>query len=175
MGPLLVEIGDTNRYNNRRSLVAATFWGSEDPETAAEAAMEMSLRPSDRSWSAPAQLADTAVTRGTNHARLPYFLLVKGLVEYRQGQYAGAQDWAQKSLAGSGTNYTTGVAANAVLAMAQQQLKQPDEARKALVQAAELSETKLPKLESGDLGENWPEWLIARILLREAKGLIETK
>jgi hypothetical protein len=53
--------------------------------------------------------------------------LVKGLVEYRQGHYAGAQDWAQKSLAGSGTNCTTTVAAGAVLAMAQQQVKQTDD------------------------------------------------
>ena len=27
----------------------------------------------------------------------------------------------------------------------------------------------------GDLGENWPEWLVARMLLREAKELVESK
>jgi hypothetical protein len=27
----------------------------------------------------------------------------------------------------------------------------------------------------GGLGENWPEWLVARIILREAKDLIEKK
>ena len=36
-----------------------------------------------------------------------------------------------------------------------------------------MFETKLPTLQSGDLGENWPEWLIARILVREARGLVE--
>jgi hypothetical protein len=41
------------------------------------------------------------------------------------------------------------------------------------LQATQIFETKLPKLESGDLGDNWPESLIAHILLREAKGLIE--
>ena len=175
LGPLLLEIGNTSGYNNRRRIASVTFATTEDPESAAEGAMEMSLRPNDSGWSVPAQLAETAVTRGTNHARLAYFQLVKGLVEYRQGHYASSQGWAQKSLAASGTNYTTAVSAGAVLAMARQQLKQPDEARKALAQAVEVSETKLPKLESGDLGENWPEWLIARILLREAKGLVETK
>jgi hypothetical protein len=44
-----------------------------------------------------------------------------------------------------------------------------------LAQATQVLETKLPKLESGDLGENWPEWLITRILLREAKGTVEGK
>ena len=76
---------------------------------------------------------------------------------------------------GSGTNYTIAVSAGAVLAMAQQQLKQSEDARKSLAQATQAFETKLPKLESGDLGENWPEWLVARILLREAKGVVEAK
>jgi eukaryotic-like serine/threonine-protein kinase len=174
LAPLLVETGDTAGYNNRRRIVSVTSWG-EDPETAAEAAMEMSLLSKDSGWSEPDQLAETAVTRGTNHARLPYFQLVKGLVEYRQEHLDSAVGWAQKSMAGSGTNYTTAASAGAVLAMAQQQLKQPDVARKALAQATELSETKLPKLESGDLGENWPEWLIARILLREAKELMKNR
>ena len=44
-----------------------------------------------------------------------------------------------------------------------------------MVRATQVLETKLPKLESGDLGENWPEWLIARILLREARELVESK
>ena len=137
--------------------------------------MEMSLLPRDSGWSVPAQLAETAVTRGTNHVRLPYFQLVKGLVEYRQGRFDSAVEWAQKSLSSSGTNYTTAASAGAVLAMAQQQLKQTDKARKSLAQATQVFETKLPKQESGDLGENWPEWLIARIFLREAKGVVEAK
>ena len=60
-------------------------------------------------------------------------------------------------------------------ATAEQQLKQPEDARKALAQATQVFETKLLKVESGDLGENWPEWLIARILLREARELVEKK
>ena len=59
--------------------------------------------------------------------------------------------------------------------MAQPQLKQPEEERKVLAQATQLFETKLPKLESGDLGENWPEWRIARILLREVRALVEKR
>jgi len=174
LGPVLLETGDTNGYNNRRRLMSVASWG-EDPETAAEAAMEMSLLPRDSGWTTPAQLAEIAVTRGTNHVRLPYFQLAKGLIEYRQGQFEGAVEWARRSLAASGTNYTTAASAGAVWAMAQQQLKQPDEARKTLAQATQVFETKLPKLASGDLGENWPEWLIARLLLREARELVQKK
>lgn len=59
--------------------------------------------------------------------------------------------------------------------MGGQQLKQPDEARNSLAQAAQIFETNLPKLESGDLGENWPEWLVARLLLREASELLRAR
>jgi hypothetical protein len=60
-------------------------------------------------------------------------------------------------------------------ATAKQQLKQTEAPRKALAQATQAFETKLPKLESGDQGENWPGWLVPRILLREANGMIEEK
>jgi hypothetical protein len=62
-----------------------------------------------------------------------------------------------------------------VLAMAQQQLKQPDEARKAFAKGIEIEETKLPKLDSGDLGTGWywRDWIIAHALMSEAKALIE--
>jgi hypothetical protein len=35
-----------------------------------------------------------------------------------------------------------------------------------------LAETKLPKLDSGDLG-GWNDWIIAHSLMREARILIE--
>jgi hypothetical protein len=33
-------------------------------------------------------------------------------------------------------------------------------------------EQKLPKLESGDIGEGWVDWIIAHALMSEAKALI---
>ena len=64
-------------------------------------------------------------------------------------------------------------AAYSVLAMAQYQLKRSDEARAALAKGVDIVNSKLPKLQNGALGENWIDWLIAHILLREAKALIE--
>jgi len=31
----------------------------------------------------------------------------------------------------------------------------------------------LPKLESGDLGDGWLDWIIAHALMREAQAMIE--
>jgi hypothetical protein len=175
LGPLLVETGNAAGYAAFRARLSARFGWSEDPPTAAEVAMGLVLQPAEARLATASELAETAVTGGTNHACLSNSQLVKALTEYRRGRFASAGDWARKSLSGSGTNYTTAVAARAVLAMSQHQLKQTDEARKGLAQAAETFQTKLPKLESGDLGENWPEWLIARILLREARSVMEQK
>jgi hypothetical protein len=65
------------------------------------------------------------------------------------------------------------VAACAVLAMAQQQLKKTDEARAALAKGLDLAQTKLPQLGSDNLEQDWVDWLIAHILLREARELVE--
>ena len=49
----------------------------------------------------------------------------------------------------------------------------PEHAGRKRPSAVEASRTILAKLESGDLDENWPGWLIARVLLREAGELIK--
>jgi hypothetical protein len=60
-----------------------------------------------------------------------------------------------------------------VLAMAQYRLKQTDEARNTLGKGVEIIDTKLARLESGDLGVGWTDWIIAHALMTEAKALIE--
>jgi len=59
--------------------------------------------------------------------------------------------------------------------MAQQQLKQPEEARKAFAKGLEIEEAKLPKLDSGYLGTEWywRDWIVAHALMTEARALIE--
>jgi hypothetical protein len=56
--------------------------------------------------------------------------------------------------------------------MAQQQLKQTDQARATLAKGIDIVEKKLPTLESGDLGDDWNNWIIAHFLTDEAKALI---
>ena len=52
-------------------------------------------------------------------------------------------------------------------------LKQTDEARAALAKGVEIERTKLPKLESGNLGDHMVDWITAHALMREAQALIE--
>jgi hypothetical protein len=42
-----------------------------------------------------------------------------------------------------------------------------------LAKGLEIAEKNLPKLDSGDLGEGWLDWIITHALMREARALIE--
>jgi hypothetical protein len=48
-----------------------------------------------------------------------------------------------------------------------------DEARDALVKGVKIIDTKMPRLDSGDLGGDWGDLIIAHALEKEAKELIE--
>ena len=123
--------------------------------------------------SAVAEAAETAVTLGQHNGYRPWSELAKSLAEYRQEHFVGAAEWAQKSLAAAGPLRSRDAAAYLVLAMAQMKLKQEPAARVALGQGAEMVEKKLPKLDSGDLGFQWADVIIANLLLREARALID--
>ena len=147
-----------------------TRQGKGDPATAAGVALALVIYPKAQSYKETDSLAEFAVQRGTNHASLPRFQMVLGLVEYRFGRFESAAEWAGRSLAATNADPATVVMANAVLAMARQHLHQLKEGAQALQQAQGLLRTNLPPIKDGtrDLGENWPDWLAAELLVKEA-------
>jgi hypothetical protein len=108
----------------------------------------------------------------TNHERIGWFELAKSLAEYRQDHFTGAIEWSQKALARGGILERV-VLAEIVLAMAHRRLMQADEARRALGNALSMIDKQLPKPDGSDLGPDWSSKLTVRILMREAKKLIE--
>src|SRR5262249_45932449 len=123
-----------------------------------------------------ARLADISAS-ASNKAEDGQLEFPKGLLEYRQARFASAVEWMQKVLSKTGndpfqeTRSGREVEAFMVLAMAQYQSRQIDNARSALARGID-AEAKLPKLDSGDL-RDWPNWVIAHALMGEAKALIE--
>jgi tetratricopeptide (TPR) repeat protein len=124
-------------------------------------------------------LADQAVSLGKDTVWVHYFQLVKGLAEYRAEYFSSAVEWVGKSIdqsrnvGGSLPDWNRDGAAYSLLAMAQHQLKRPDEARAAFAKALEIVNTKMQKLENGTLDDDWVDWLVAHILLREAQAVIQ--
>jgi hypothetical protein len=119
------------------------------------------------------KLAETAASVPTNHPDIVWFRLAKGLAEYREGHFSSAAEWMQRVLADAGQAINRDAEASFVLSMAQHQLGQTDQARATLAQGLEILDTKMAKLQDGDLGGNWDDWMFAHALVKEARGLIE--
>jgi tetratricopeptide (TPR) repeat protein len=172
---VLIANGDTEGYRRHRRAMLARFGATKDPNYAQRTAKACLLLPlTGEDLATIASLADSALSAGRNTWR-DY---TKGLAEYRQGHYDSAVKWTEQVLAkpasATPTAYDLLYAQDSmVLAMAHYHSGQTNDARAVLAKGVEIIETKLPKLENGDLGVYWVDWIITRALMAEAKALIE--
>jgi serine/threonine protein kinase/tetratricopeptide (TPR) repeat protein len=181
--PLLLETGDLPGYDFHRQTALQRFAKPSAPASAAQTAILALLRPAQgaelQTTGELAHFAASAYADGT----LPWRQFAQGLAEYRQGQYADAiKSMVAVQLTGARQNLPSwsherqrnlGASALLIKAMACFQSGQSEPARAALKEGAALVEAQLPALESGDVGRDWPNWLIAHIFLREAEALIQ--
>jgi len=178
LAPLLAASGDLDRYRDLCKEIVTRFGDTTDPFVSDRMTKDCSMLPS--SGTDPevvAKMAEAAAAAGPTDRHFTYFQCTKGMAEYRQGHFADALTFEDKTIAiredpgdylGHDTLY---VEAYAVSAMAHFQLQQTDEARAALARANVIA-ARLPKLESGDIGGSWRDWIIAHKLLDEATALI---
>src|SRR5262249_44740678 len=109
------------------------------------------------------------VVSGTEHDRLYYwFVLSKGLADYRAGRDAEAIQWLKRfPLIEDGVHFDA--TRFAVVAMAQHRLGRPEGARLSLTSAERIL-AKMPDPAKGQpLPVNWHDWLHAWVLCREAQ------
>jgi len=173
LAPSLVQNGDLEAYARHRERILRQFAGTSDPIVAERMAKDcLFVAPPASDLTTIARMVETAVAAGPNHRLWPYFQFVKGLAEYRQGRFASAVEWLQPVLPRSGDMYRT-VQAYMTLAMAQRRLMQTDQARATLAKGVEIAETRFPKSGKASLDEQWHDWIIAHVLMREASSLIE--
>jgi serine/threonine protein kinase/tetratricopeptide (TPR) repeat protein len=181
-GPTLIELGDTNGYEQFRQEAISHFNGGIYPF--ADRIVKISLLlPADEKLlkTLEPQAGATAQSITTNaDANADIFLAAwhsvsLALMEYRRGNFAGAADWCRQSL-----NYPEYIAprtatARIILAMADQKLGKVGDARSQLADAREIIENKFQS--QLDLGTPvsgfWFDWVFARILLDEATKSIE--
>lgn len=170
----LVRIGDLQAYRRNCEQIMARFAEAEAPLVAGRMAKDCTILP-PLAVDLPAldRMAERALAAGETHWNFAWFLLNKGLLQYRQGRYGSAAATMQKVLEISGSKFEQHVEAWMVLAMARHCLQEHDKARSALAQGLEIAETKLPKLDQGKPSRNWIGWVFAHALLREARSLIE--
>jgi serine/threonine protein kinase len=183
-GTLLIEVGNIEGYERLRQAAIARFGDSDILYVGERIAKVSLLLPAGndviRSLAPLAALQTNVEFDPLNRYRsemAAWTSLSLALLEYRRDNQALAVEWCGRSLAFSSDSKVRIATARIVLAMSRHQLQQADAARSELAQGRAIIESKF---RSGlgpteDIFGRWFDWLIARILLREATALIDGK
>jgi serine/threonine protein kinase/tetratricopeptide (TPR) repeat protein len=179
--PLLIQAGKIGHYQAHCKEMLAQFGNTTNPRIAEGTAKSCLLLPSavgPDDLLLAARVAGNAVTLSKEGDWTHWRLMTKGLADYRQGRFTNAlamMGRSQKALTQESDGAADACEADTwfISAMARRQLKQPAEARADLNRGLELVQTKLPKLDGGDLGDQWFDFLTTCILMREAKATVE--
>ena len=182
LGPALIELGDTNRYENFRKAAIARFTARPYPASDRIVKVSLLLPPDKRVMALLQPLADittksfgaTGNDPGEDIFQAAWRSVSLALLEYRRGEYAKAVEWCHRCLGYTEYNAPRTATARAILAMASYQLGKLDEARSELSQAREAIETRYRTgLDRGTGVQGfWFDWAFGRILLREATALM---
>ena len=160
---LCLFLGDEAEYRRARRDLLAQFGSTTDPAVAERTGRACLLLPAPEDELRQAvALTERAVAAGRSGHEFayPYFLFAQGLARYRQGRF----DDAIKLMTGEAAS-VMGPSPRLVLAMAQYQKGQKDQARKTLAAAIASYDWSAAKADNHDA------W-IAHILRREAEALI---
>ena len=182
--PLLLEAGDVEGYDRIRRMALARLADTSNPIAAehllkvslllpADSSLMHSLERLGRLTADSLNSSNSEINGGTYYGA--WRTLALGLWEYRRGNYFLAANWLQKSLNYSNPVQSHKAVAHVILGMAYQQMGQADQAAIEWWQACEMMKRNfdafpVPRLSDAQAGQ-LHDWLIARILLREADSL----
>lgn len=166
LAALRVEMDDTAGYQRVCANIMARYGTTNKPSDGECAAKVCVLTPqSGADFNRVEKLVDAAVAADPNI----WFLLCKGMAEYRLGHYAAAVEPLQKTLSMDGNFTCPGL----MLAMTDYQLGKKDEAKAMLAKLAKHMDETSPKFTKASLGDDaWTDTLVDRHLLREATALM---
>ena len=166
---LLAQIGDRKGYEAHCRRMLERF-GRNTNRTIAERTAKMCLvfqRPADQAR-ALLELTNRSVDGERPHDYLPWFLMAKGMAEYRAGHPEEAIVWLNRSR--ETLAYVQGHAMiDLFLAMSYHRLGRPEDALALLDRGARIIETSIPPSGSGNLGAGLTT---SDIILVEANALI---
>jgi hypothetical protein len=173
----LVEAGDEPGYEQFRRDILKRFAGTRYPVEAERTLKNSLLLPPDESVIAAlaplANLSIQAVPVATPTAAeepwpgaIAWRCSSLALWSYRQGEFAAAVGWCQRSLSYGNNDPARAATANAILAMSCYQLGQAQNATNAFALSRELVDR------NGGQG-SWFDWTLVRILMKEAAGLVQ--
>ncbi|MFT4176158.1 MAG: serine/threonine-protein kinase [Luteolibacter sp.] len=170
---LLCEAGDFAGYDALRTMAIRRFGNTSHPVVAEQVLKVCLLRPVDpetmlRMQSLIRYLDEGTPGERTNERAWRYFALA--MVKCRSGEPAKCLDWLDKMPA-TPLHPPRNAMVSCVRAMAYQRLDRHAEARAEIESVREVIGSRFAgKPEIFDKGDAWINWLIARLLLREAEA-----
>ena len=180
----LMELHDRPAYEDFCRESIKQFRSTTDPLIAERTFKNCLLLPASESLLASlAPLADVAAKSIPENAApgnaswmIPWRCLSLALMEYRRGDYPGAIDWCNRCLTYSNDTAARVATVHAILALSDHQLGQAENARSELARSRELIDNKFKAgLDPGDGYQGfWFDWILGRILEREAIATIES-
>jgi tetratricopeptide (TPR) repeat protein len=173
--PTRAETGDKDGYLNQCREMLRRFESSTDPLLFERIAKLWLLTPDCPGDPAvPARLADRALASDPRKRLYFWVLSTKGIAEHRAGRYAEAVTWLSKAIdAAPATTPQCKALSGLFLSMALRRLGRQEEARKAYERATEAVDRHQLQY-GGDLGTEWGDWLMCRIVRREADELMSS-
>jgi serine/threonine protein kinase len=174
LATLSVQLDDPASYRHWNEAILQKFGEVRDTIDAATLAQDcLILPPSPAHLEAITKLADTALAGNSEKGPRAYSQSVKGLLEYRKGNFMEAKKWLQKALDSTDDmdDWNRPVQAQMALAMTHYKLKEFDEAHAAYTNGLRMAEERMARA-GRDLKDTWPSWLRAHFLMREATALM---
>ena len=171
LGPLLIRAGDEAGYRNFCRRILERFGATQDPVIAERTAKVCLLLPGrSEHFPAAASLAETALAKGAEHEYKAYFDLVKGLVEYREGNDSAAAARLGKLVGERNLHWELAPPAYLILAMAQHHLGETTKSAESLGRATQIMSKQAPSFAAA--GDAWNGLLMNQFLRSEAESLI---
>jgi WD40 repeat protein/serine/threonine protein kinase/tetratricopeptide (TPR) repeat protein len=165
--------GNRDDYRRHSQEMLRRFARSSDPAIRERAAKAVLIVPDGISdLTLPTRLIDQSLQGTEKHWAYSWFLLSKGIAEYRAGRFESAVDWLKRGEAGH-REPVPRAESRLFLAMAYQRLGRGADARHSLAEASQIMDTQLPSGAAGDIGEILVDWIFCQIVRREAEALIE--
>jgi tetratricopeptide (TPR) repeat protein len=170
LAPVVIESGDLELYERYRLEMSKRFVGTSHGNISRACLL---LPAEGQVLAVAVKIAETESTVAVDDPFYPYMECTRGLAELRQGQYATARQWLDRTLAHGWTDANLVAPTQALLAIVHHHLGQPEDARTALAKAGKRAQDHWSRSASGDLGGSWNDWITVQIFLREASALVE--
>lgn len=180
-GPALIELGNLSGYERFRQEAIARFADKQSPFSDRIVKISL-LAPANDEILASLQPLIGQTTRTWEEANASgssfeaaWRAMSLALFEYRRGDYFAAIAWSQRSLNYSNRNGPRIATVSLIHAMALYRIGRYEEARTEFRRGRQLVEEKFEgEIDRGTPVQGfWFDWAFARILLREASGLLD--